>query len=113
MKVIVFGAGYVGTVSAACLAKLGHQVTLVDTVASKVEAIQHGRSPVVEPGLDALVAIGVAQGLLRAERDGARAALDAEVAMVCVGTPCLADGSVDVSALHRVLQTLAAVAVHR
>jgi GDP-mannose 6-dehydrogenase len=113
MNVVVYGAGYVGTVSAACLVRLGHGVTVVDTIPAKVELIRHGQSPVVEEGLDALVAQGVAQGSLRATCDGSEALADADLALVCVGTPGLSNGAIDGQALRRVLQSLATAALHR
>ncbi|HEY0472121.1 MAG TPA: 2-dehydropantoate 2-reductase N-terminal domain-containing protein, partial [Kribbella sp.] len=69
MKVAVFGLGYVGSVTAACLAANGHDVWGVDVDTAKVDPIKEGRSPVVEPGLDELIASGVAAGMLHATTD--------------------------------------------
>src|SRR3954463_13275375 len=71
MKVVVWGLGYVGTVSAACLAQLGHEVVGVEPHQAKVDAINAGRSPIREPGLDALIAEVVASGRLKATQNGA------------------------------------------
>lgn len=115
MNVIIYGAGYVGCVTAGCLAKMGHHVTIVDVVPSKVETVQNGRSPILEPGLDDLIASGVSRGLLRAELaekhgDGLR---DAEIAIICIGTPSHPNGVIDTRALKRVLQSIAGGAQYR
>jgi len=93
MKVIVWGLGYVGTVVAACLAKLGHEVIGVDKVAQKVNAINQGKSPIKEPGLDSLIQEGLKAGRLRAVGDGTAAVASADVSLICVGTPSAPDGS--------------------
>src|SRR5947209_2136750 len=107
MEVIIYGAGYVGSVTAGCLAKMGHRVCVVDTVASKLKAIQEGRSPVLEPGLDELIAEGVRSGKLRGDRDSSETVATADLAIVCVGTPSLLNGVVDRRALRRVFQSIA------
>ncbi len=102
MRVAVFGMGYVGCVSAAVLAREGHDVVGVDTSHAKVEALLRGESPVLEPSLGDLVRRAHAGGRLTATSDGAAAAGSAEVIFVCVGTPSAADGATDVTALERV-----------
>src|SRR2546425_9940127 len=87
MKVAVVGLGYVGTVTAACLASRGHDVWGVDVDAAKVDEIRAGRSPVAEPGLDALVAEAVVGGTLHATMSCADALGGAEGALGCVGPP--------------------------
>ncbi|GAA1561551.1 nucleotide sugar dehydrogenase [Kribbella sancticallisti] len=110
MKVAVFGLGYVGSVTAACLAANGHDVWGVDVDTAKVDPITMGRSPVVEPGLDELMAAGVAAGRLHATTDP-RAALDrADVSLICVGTPSTASGSTDLTYIRRAVQDIAAAA---
>jgi GDP-mannose 6-dehydrogenase len=102
MRVSIFGLGYVGTVSAASLAADGHTVVGVDVSADKVAAVNGGHSPIVEPGLDELLASAVAEGRLRATTD-AREAVDAsEVSLICVGTPSRRNGSLDLTYLERV-----------
>ena len=113
MNIVVLGAGYVGCVTAACLAKLGHTATVVDTMVAKVEAIRRGQSPVLEAGLDELIAEQVATGRLRAELDAGPAVREADLAMVCVGTPSLTNGLTDTQALRRVFQTIAAAVSDR
>ena len=108
MRVAVFGLGYVGSVTAACLAAHGHDVWGVDVDAHKIAEIRAGRSPVVEPGLEALVAQAVAGGSLHATTD-CRAALDrAEVSLLCVGTPATARGGTDLSYIRRATADIAA-----
>ncbi len=102
MKIVVWGLGYVGTVSAACMAQLGHDVTGVEPHAAKVDAINAGRSPIREPGLDQLVHQGVASGRLRATQDGVPALLAADISLICVGTPSAADGGQNLIYLQNV-----------
>ncbi len=106
MKVAVFGLGYVGSVTAAALARDGHEVVGVDVAAPKLEAIEAGRAPVLEPGLDALVADAVAAGRLRATDDPARGLEGADASLVCVGTPSRPDGSLDLSFVRQVAQQI-------
>jgi GDP-mannose 6-dehydrogenase len=106
MKVSVFGLGYVGCVSAASFAGDGHDVVGVDVNADKVAAINAGRSPIVEPGLDDLLSQGVAQGRLRATANTADAIHDSEVSLLCVGTPSRRNGSLDLSYLERVSEQI-------
>src|SRR5262245_56816367 len=102
MKVAVFGLGYVGTVSAASLASDGHEVVGVDVNADKVAAVNAGRSPIVEPGLDVLLASAVAEGRLHATLVGADAVRSSVVSLLCVGTPSRRNGSLDLTYLERV-----------
>jgi GDP-mannose 6-dehydrogenase len=102
MRVSVFGLGYVGTVSAASLAADGHVVIGVDVNSDKVEAINAGRSPIVEPGLQDLIARGIATRHLRATTDTAEAVRESDVSLISVGTPSLRNGSLDVTHLERV-----------
>ena len=98
----VFGLGYVGCVSAACLAKAGHRVIGVDVNDTKVDLINRGSSPVVEPGLAALVREVVAAGRLRATTDAACALGEATFSLICVGTPSRPNGALDLTYLERV-----------
>jgi GDP-mannose 6-dehydrogenase len=109
MRVSVFGLGYVGCVSAASFARDGHTVVGVDVNADKVEAITHGRSPIVEPGLDAVLAESVNAGRLRATTDTATAVHDSDVSLLCVGTPSHRNGSLDLSYLQRVSEQIGVV----
>jgi len=91
--VAVFGLGYVGCVTAACLARLGHNVIGVDKDEHKVRSVIAGRSPFYEPGLHELVAEGRANGRLDASTNAAEAAAAADIALICVGTPSQRDGN--------------------
>lgn len=108
MRVSVFGLGYVGCVTAACLAQLGHGVIGVDVQAPKVDAVNEGYAPLIEPGLDALIDANVSAGRLRATTNPRQAILESEIAMVCVGTPSLANGSVNVTYVERVVSEIGA-----
>jgi GDP-mannose 6-dehydrogenase len=106
VHVAVFGLGYVGTVTAAGLASCGHQVCGVDIDPAKVELVKAGGSPVVEPGLEELVAQGVASGALDATCDVAVAMERADVSLLCVGTPSSPQGSADLAYLRRALRDI-------
>ena len=101
MNVAIVGLGYVGAVTAACLASLGRSVIGVDTDPHKVEAIAAGRSPIAEPGLDELLAEAVAAGRLTTGTI-AEAVERADVIMIAVGTPSAPSGALDLAALNRV-----------
>jgi GDP-mannose 6-dehydrogenase len=108
MRVSVFGLGYVGSVSAASFAGDGHEVIGVDVNADKVAAINAGRSPIVEPGLDELLSRCASEGRLRATTDTAEAIRESEVSLLCVGTPSRKNGSLDLSYLERVTEQVGA-----
>jgi GDP-mannose 6-dehydrogenase len=93
MRVIVWGLGYVGMVSAACLAQLGHEVVGVEPNLTKVQAVNAGRSAVNEPGLELLIHQMVEAGRLRATQDGRSLVPWADLSLICVGTPSAVDGS--------------------
>mgnify|MGYP006190363163 CR=1 FL=1 len=99
----VFGAGYVGCVSAACLVQDGHQVIAVDPDTKKIESLAKGLAPIYEPGLDELIAIGHQTGALSATSDYVAAVLASDVSFCCPGTPSREDGSLDT----RYVQTVA------
>ena len=106
MKIAVFGLGYVGVVSAACLARDGHSVVGVDPNALKVELLRQSKSPIVEPGLEELIAAAVTAGRLVAGADPAAAVTQSEVLIVCVGTPGQPNGSLDLGFVRRVVQQI-------
>jgi GDP-mannose 6-dehydrogenase len=95
MKVSVFGIGYVGTVVAACMADEGHHLVAVDISTEKVDAINAGQSPIVEPGLGELIERAVEAGRLSATTDVNKAIGETELSFICVGTPSQANGSLD------------------
>jgi GDP-mannose 6-dehydrogenase len=102
MNVSVFGLGYVGCVSAACLARDGHQVLGVDVNPDKVSIINSGRSPIIEPGLEPLIMRLVREGRLTATTSSADAVRDTDLALICVGTPDVGHGQPDLEPLARV-----------
>lgn len=102
MNVSVFGLGYVGCVSAACLAKEGHDVIGVDVSTAKVEMINAGRATIVEEGIAELVRLMVDSGRLRATTSTAEAVQNSSISLVCVGTPSRPNGSIDLRYLERV-----------
>lgn len=98
----VFGLGYVGAVSLAAFASAGHQVYGVDINESKVAAINAGRSPVVEEGLEALLSAGAATGRIVATSDAVAAVSQSSVSMICVGTPSTTAGGLDLRQVEKV-----------
>ena len=106
MKITVYGAGYVGLVAAACFAEVGHDVLAVDPNPERLQALQQGRVPFVEAGLDALVAKGVASGKLTFSGDPEVAARHGTMHVLAVGTPSSADGSTDESQLISVAHAI-------
>ncbi len=102
MKISIFGLGYVGCVSAACFSADGHTVVGVDVNLSKVEIINAGQSPIVEPNLDVLIANSVANGQLRATASVRDAVLSTDLSFICVGTPSASNGSLDLQYIERV-----------
>lgn len=108
MKVAVFGLGYVGSVTAAGLAAVGHEVVGVDPDPIKVTHVATGRSPVAEPGLDDLVRAGVESGLLSATSSVELALERADVSLICVGTPSTGHGETQLAFIDRALDQLRA-----
>src|SRR5689334_12942569 len=103
MKVTVFGMGYVGSVTAACLARRGHDVTGVDVNEGKVNLINAGKCPIIEPGLPEVIESAVKAGNLRAIGETAELG---DVALVCVGTPNNENGSLSLDQVKRVIVTI-------
>ncbi|MGD8813302.1 MAG: UDP-glucose/GDP-mannose dehydrogenase family protein [Anaerolineales bacterium] len=106
MKVSVFGLGYVGTVTSACLAHQGHDVVGVDIEPSKVELINQGRSPMVEPDLDVILGEVVGSGRLTATTDTVAAISATTLSLVCVGTPERRNGNIDLQFVERVCREI-------
>src|SRR5579864_1939376 len=104
----MFGLGYVGSVSAACFAHLGHQVTGVDVSPAKVEALGAGRSPIVEARVSELMAEGHKSGRLRATTNPCVAVSESDVSFICVGTPSLRSGKLDLGYVERVAREIGA-----
>ncbi len=108
MNISIFGLGYVGAVSLACLARDGHDVTGVDIAPEKLELIRSGRTPVVEEGMVDLIARVVAEGRVRVDSDTRAAVLRSDLSLVCVGTPSAPNGSQDQSAILRIAADIGA-----
>ena len=106
MKISIFGLGYVGTVSAGCLAREGHEVIGVDPVRTKVDLVNAGRSPVIEAEIGEIIATAVKSGSLRATADQDQALRETELSFVCVGTPSQVNGNLDVAYVRRVCELI-------
>jgi GDP-mannose 6-dehydrogenase len=106
LKVSIFGLGYVGTVSAGCLAKEGHEIIGVDPVKTKVQLINAGKSPIIERDIDEIIAEAVKVGRLRATDDTVQAIRDTEVSFVCVGTPSQMNGNLDLTHVRNVCEQI-------
>jgi GDP-mannose 6-dehydrogenase len=106
MDIAIFGLGYVGAVSAACLAGEGHDVIGIDSKPGKAELINQGKSPVVEKDLAGMIAQAVAAGRLRATTDPRAAIRDSELALICVGTPSRGNGDLDLTYVRRVCEEI-------
>jgi GDP-mannose 6-dehydrogenase len=113
VRISVFGLGYVGTVSAACLAQQGHQVTGVDINRNKVEIINSGHSPVIEQDVDEIIAQTVADGRLQATTDATAGVLNSDLSLICVGTPSNSNGSLDLTFVKRVCHDIGHVLAQR
>jgi GDP-mannose 6-dehydrogenase len=106
-QIAVLGLGYVGCVTAACLSSIGHRVIGVDRDSFKVESVLDGKAPFFEPGLEDLVRQGVEAGRLSASVSLEEALRDADVALICVGTPSEKNGNLGLDQLRRVAQEIA------
>ena len=106
MKISVFGLGYVGCVSAACLARDGHHVIGVDVNSDKVATVQEGRSPIIEPDLPDLMAQAVVATQLEATTDAAYAVHASDLSLICVGTPSCSNGDLDLTYVRRVSEQI-------
>jgi GDP-mannose 6-dehydrogenase len=106
LRVSVFGLGYVGTVSAGCLANDGHEVVGVDPIQTKVELINRGESPIIEAEIGALISAAVKRGALRATSDPFEALAVTDLSFVCVGTPSQTNGNLDLRYIRRICEEI-------
>ncbi|MGB7934266.1 MAG: UDP-glucose/GDP-mannose dehydrogenase family protein [Gammaproteobacteria bacterium] len=108
MKISIFGLGYVGAVSAGCLARDGHTVTGVDPNQPKVDLINSGQTPVIEKDIGEIIERAVSDGLLCATQDIQQAVFDTEISLICVGTPSQTNGSLDLKYVRKVCAEIGA-----
>lgn len=108
MRISVFGLGYVGAVTAACLAKCGHYVIGSDPNETKVGLINAGKSPIIEKDVGEMIASAVTEGRLTATHDAAVAVGDSEMSLICVGTPSQANGDLELQFVRRVSEEIGA-----
>jgi GDP-mannose 6-dehydrogenase len=108
MNISVFGLGYVGTVSAGCLARDGHEVIGVDPLRTKVDLINQGQSPIVEADIGEIISTAVESGRLRATDDTLEAVHETGLSLVCVGTPSQPNGDLDLRYITRVCEQIGA-----
>jgi GDP-mannose 6-dehydrogenase len=106
VKISIFGMGYVGTVSAGCLAMEGHEVIGVDPVRTKVDLINAGQCPIIEEDIGEIIAAMVKSGRLRATQDQDEAIRQTELSFVCVGTPSQSNGNLDLTYIRRVCELI-------
>ncbi len=106
LSISVFGMGYVGSVSAACFAHAGHKVIGVDVSPVKVEMMASGHTPIVEARMSELIAEGHRAGLLHATTNAEDAVCNSDISFVCVGTPSLRSGKLDLSYVERVVHEI-------
>ena len=112
MRICVLGLGYVGAVSAACLSQEGHEVIGVDPESAKVDLINAGKSPIIEKDVGSIIEKQVAAGRLVATTDVAAAVGQADLSIVCVGTPSRANGDIELNFVRRVCEQIGAALRH-
>ncbi len=105
-KISIFGLGYVGAVSAGCLANDGHLVIGVDPNVTKVDLINQGKTPIIEKDIDQIIRQVVTQGRLRAYTNAGKAVLETELSLICVGTPSQLNGSLDLKYVRSVCEQI-------
>lgn len=106
MRISIFGLGYVGAVSAGCLAHDGHEVIGVDPYQPKVDLINGGNTPVIEKDIGEIIKAAVAAGTLRATADAEEAVAASDLSMICVGTPSQLNGSLDLKYVRNVCEQI-------
>jgi len=112
LKVSILGCGYVGLVTGACLAEIGHEVTCTDNDLIKIQALQQGALPIYEPHLDEIVARNTQSGRLKFTADLGEAIRFGDAVFICVGTPPLEDGDADLSAIDNCARLIAVESHH-
>jgi len=112
-KISIFGLGYVGVVSLGCLYSEGYEVIGVDIDSTKVESIKKGISPIIEKGMQELIAEAAKSGLTEFTNDVAYAILNSDISLVCVGTPAISNGDQDITAIKRVAEQIGEAMRHK
>lgn len=113
MKISIFGLGYVGTVSAGCLANDGHEVVGVDPIQTKVDLINRGLTPIIEVEIGEIIAENVRSGRLRAVADPVDAVQKTDLSFVCVGTPSQSNGNLDLRFIRRICEQIGEALRHK
>src|SRR5262249_52058801 len=108
MRISVLGLGYVGAVSAGCLAEEGHEVIGVDPESRKVDLINSGKTPIIEKDIGEIIGRQVAAGRLSATTDVAAAVRQCDLILICVGTPSRSNGDIDLKYVERVCEQVGA-----
>lgn len=106
MRISIFGLGYVGAVSAGCLAQDGHEVIGVDPNATKVDLVNSGVTPIIEKDIGEMIAAAASAGRLRATQDVEEAVRDSDISLICVGTPSQLNGNLDLSHVRKVCEQI-------
>jgi GDP-mannose 6-dehydrogenase len=109
MNISIFGLGYVGTVTAGCLARRGHSIVGVDVQATKIDALNRGVPPILEPGIDTLLREAQIAGRLRATSDTAEAIAATDLSIIAVGTPSTVTGALDLQYVRQVFRQIVEV----
>ncbi|MCA9789713.1 MAG: UDP-glucose/GDP-mannose dehydrogenase family protein, partial [Cyanobacteria bacterium HKST-UBA05] len=107
MRMAIIGTGYVGTVTGACFAELGHQVVCADVDAKRIKMLNEGRTPFFEHGIEPLIKSNMEEGRLSFVADNKAAVKDADVIFICVGTPPLPNGKPDLKPLEQAIKDIA------
>jgi len=113
MNISIFGLGYVGAVSAACLAKDGHNIIGVDPIQTKVDLINHGKTPIIEEHIAELIERAVQSGQLHATKNSSDAIINTELSFICVGTPSQLNGNLDFKYIRRVCEGIGETLKHK
>lgn len=112
MRIAIFGSGYVGLVTGACLADAGHHVTCIDVDPQRIELLRSGTCPIWEPGLDGMIRTNAEQGRLDFTDDASEGLFEAKVAFIAVGTPQNSDGSADLRSIDAAAQDIGNLTDH-
>ena len=113
MRISIFGLGYVGSVSAGCLANEGHKIIGVDPVQTKVDLINQGKTPIIEKDIGEIIQRAVKDGRLQGTTETVEAVKDTELSFICVGTPSQQNGNLDLKFIRRVCESIGSALKHK